>query len=404
MKVSLNNNIYLVSGAVYDCLYDLNAGKLYHMSKNATKFIKFLCCCSEVENMALSQKQIASMHDMIVQGILCTDDIGKCAPIVYAKSSQLETAWLEITQICNFRCVHCYEGKKNKSVMPLDAIQRIIDEFVENEINHIQIIGGEPFLHPDIIEVLSYCVGKFKMFSIYTNASVLPTGILTVLNRLDARVYVSLNSDVEEEFDKVTQTKNRLPVVKRNIDCMRKCGLDITVKSVKMSGVHSSPEYESFYGNFGGYPILVGDASMSQYDDEMLSKKVITKESFRGKLDPQSVMINMQEQYCFRNRIYVDVNGDVFPCAMERRVKHGNILRAPLAKMLDPSIIHTTKDDVCECKKCEYRFACNTCHVDTLSRDFYAKPWFCSYNPNIGEWQQYDVFIKELRSTYMQND
>ena len=86
---------------------------------------------------------------------------------------------IEISSKCNYKCVFCYQTDKSFSdptseymgFMDLKLFKKVIDE-IEGNIPYITFASrGEPTLHPDFIEILSYCKGKFYDIKINTNAS-----------------------------------------------------------------------------------------------------------------------------------------------------------------------------------------------------------------------------------------
>lgn len=89
----------------------------------------------------------------------------------------------------------------------------------------------------------------------------------------------------------------------------------------------------------------------------------------------------------------------VFPCVMERRLKHC-VIKEDSGITVDNSIRYFNKDRVSECSKCEYRYACFDCRPNSLSGDLYEKPWYCTYNPLSGEWEKEDVFIENLKAMW----
>ena len=68
--------------------------------------------------------------------------------------------WVEITDICNLHCRGCYrqrlEGHK-----PLEKIKEEIG-FLKRwrNIDNISLAGGEPVLHPDIVEIVRFITGQ----------------------------------------------------------------------------------------------------------------------------------------------------------------------------------------------------------------------------------------------------
>jgi uncharacterized radical SAM superfamily Fe-S cluster-containing enzyme len=69
---------------------------------------------------------------------------------VETSSHQIEFLWLELTNRCNLRCVHCYadsgpHGYKLDRLVA-DDYRRLIDEARELGCDQVQFIGGEPTL------------------------------------------------------------------------------------------------------------------------------------------------------------------------------------------------------------------------------------------------------------------
>lgn len=68
--------------------------------------------------------------------------------------------------------------------------------------------------------------------------------------------------------------------------------------------------------------------------------------------------------------------------------------------LLKDSIRKFSKDKIRECSECEYRYACFDCRPNSLSGNIYEKPWYCTYNPLLGEWDDEDKFVQELKQRW----
>ena len=96
-----------------------------------------------------------------------------------SETSQMKRCEMIITEYCNFRCPYC-RGLKNEiygerkiKELSLNEIKRNIDLWCENEpLENIRFSGGEPTLHKDIVEIISYAKSKgIKRIAISTNGS-----------------------------------------------------------------------------------------------------------------------------------------------------------------------------------------------------------------------------------------
>lgn len=388
----LNSNIYIIKGATKACIYDLNNKNMYCISNTFADFLLNLDSYKYVPDNIINSN---SVQELVRKKIIVLNDEEKAELIEVEQPIFLEGT-IEITQNCNFKCIHCFEGMRMNKTIPEDEVKSIIDQFCEVGIKKIHFFGGEPFIHPAFCEILYYASNKFDVISVTTNASILNERIERCLKEVKPMILASLHSDIEEEFNRVTNTIGMFNIVNDNIKRMQKLGINCQVRKVKINGIKSTDRYERYWSEYSGFPILLGNASIEQYSEDMLKKKVISSKYFEKKLDVNNVLLNMNYQKCFCKNIYVDVEKNVYPCTMERRIKHGNIGNKDLKDVLDDSIIRITKDQINECKFCEYRYACSTCFVDNRSENPYDKPWFCLYEPSTGKWKEEDAWIKKV--------
>jgi molybdenum cofactor biosynthesis enzyme MoaA len=94
-------------------------------------------------------------------------------------TSQMKRCEMIITEYCNFKCPYCrglsddiYNFRKVKQ-LTLAEIKSNIDLWcLNNPLENIRFSGGEPTLHPDIVEVVKYAKASgIKRIAISTNGS-----------------------------------------------------------------------------------------------------------------------------------------------------------------------------------------------------------------------------------------
>lgn len=77
---------------------------------------------------------------------------------------------LHIIDNCNYSCRHCFAKFGSTAILPLDKWKIIIDNCIENsEVTEFNIAGGEPMIHPNLMEIVKYIVSKGKRCSLITN-------------------------------------------------------------------------------------------------------------------------------------------------------------------------------------------------------------------------------------------
>ncbi len=92
-------------------------------------------------------------------------------------------AWLEVTDICNLHCEGCYRqkltGHKN-----LDELQEEIRFFKRwRNPDNVSIAGGEPLLHPEILDIVAFIAEQGMKPIMLTNGEQLTPELLCELKR-----------------------------------------------------------------------------------------------------------------------------------------------------------------------------------------------------------------------------
>ena len=79
---------------------------------------------------------------------------------------------IAITHRCNIRCQMCYfhQELSNRYVLPFDLYKRVIDAASPRRPCLI-LSGGEPFTHPDLVEMVAYAKSRYLAVQIFTNGT-----------------------------------------------------------------------------------------------------------------------------------------------------------------------------------------------------------------------------------------
>ena len=96
-----------------------------------------------------------------------------------SETSQMKRCEMIITEYCNFSCPYCrgldskiYGDRKTKQ-LSLKEVKTNINYWCKNEpLENIRFSGGEPTLHPNIVEIIAYAKAKgIKRIALSTNGS-----------------------------------------------------------------------------------------------------------------------------------------------------------------------------------------------------------------------------------------
>lgn len=402
MYYHLNELVYIVNGYKYACIYDLLHNKLYHIDLDVVRIIKQAILYNVVykEDRAIISHLLEK--EIIVQKDIRCDKIPSLQE-AYTHTRPIDFAWIEVTNVCNLKCIHCYNEKSNikKRVLSLREFKHIVDELCAFGIKKIQLIGGEPFIIGKLLlfQMMDYLSSKVETFELFTNGTLNTKEDLLYIKAHypNAHLATSLHSYIKEEHERVTQTKGSYNKSLTNIRNAKELQIPIRYVGTLIGCIKVGNELEFGPHSRRDFIRLSGNANLKLYDDNLLKQRIITEETFK--------FVNLKERLdivynenCFSTHIYIGSDLEVYPCPMERRVSHGNLRGAKLKDLLKPSILNFSKDEVEGCKDCEYRYLCIDCRPDSISGNFYEKPWYCTYNPYEGTWMGFDELKKTLKA------
>jgi SPASM domain peptide maturase of grasp-with-spasm system len=92
---------------------------------------------------------------------------------------------------------------------------------------------------------------------------------------------------------------------------------------------------------------------------------------------------------CLNRKVAVDADGNIKNCPSMKE-SYGKVGHTPLRPIVSKpgfqQVGHITKDQVTDCKVCEYRHICTDCRAYTSDGTLHGKPLKCTYDPYKGEW------------------
>ncbi len=93
-------------------------------------------------------------------------------------------SWLEPTSQCNLACDGCYRENITNSHKPLAVVREEIDTFLRlRTVDGISIAGGDPLMHPEIVEIVRYVAERGVKPILNTNGNVLTMELLRELKK-----------------------------------------------------------------------------------------------------------------------------------------------------------------------------------------------------------------------------
>jgi MoaA/NifB/PqqE/SkfB family radical SAM enzyme len=135
-------------------------------------------------------------------------------------------AELEITTACNLRCRHCLQSDYASFFMGTEKARQIIKILANAGVFEISIIGGEPFKHPRISDIIREAHDRGLAVGLTSNGSMITDAHIDTLVGLD-NVSVAISVDgIGKDHDYI-RGKGVFAKVDRTIRHMIEAGIEV---------------------------------------------------------------------------------------------------------------------------------------------------------------------------------
>jgi len=140
--------------------------------------------------------------------------------------THLHTLWFNTGSLCNITCQGCYmeSSPKNDRLAYITAIEvrRYLDEIKAHnmDVHEIGFTGGEPFMNPDIIEILNDCLKAGFNVLVLSNAMKplhhKQEALLSLKERFGDKLSlrVSIDHYIKEDHEKLRGADSWAPMIK----------------------------------------------------------------------------------------------------------------------------------------------------------------------------------------------
>lgn len=400
----INKNIIYVRGVAKGAIYNFNDNNIYWINKESCalidKIMKEKNCLLTFEEM----EYVTKLKDMKLY-----DEAYDIREIDFEGDSdrKLELAWLEITQGCNCRCLHCYQGDEH--IITPDRLQvndwiDIIRQLKMNEISRVVVIGGEPCIHKDVSVILKELADNKIMTTLFTNATLIDDEVFKIIcdNKDCIKLKVSLYGKTAEVHDTITQVKGSFDKLVFNVKKLTEEGVRVDVAVVVMrenqDGIEGIDKFiESLGAYYSKFDVIRNVFGGTQNQHTPTNKELISSVKFRSpkfKADKKRFLDNISQNSCWHGKIAITDNGDVIPCVFERDIIYGNLKQQTLDEIIKSNTVGKywgmNFEYIESCKDCEFRYACKDCRPlgKSVNGNLYQKNPRCCYNPYSGEWEE----------------
>lgn len=274
---------------------------------------------------------------------------------------------LHINSECNLRCKHCYSKKKNTALSKSELFHFFdqLKNSMDGKIIRLDILGGEPLLRDDFIEIIRYAKTKLNPpeIQVYTNGTLINFDkALEMKNAGVNSAIISLHSHINHKHDLITGVEGSWEKTVSAIKACLKAGLETYAFIILFPDtVDFLPEIEAFVNGLGAKTtylsyIMLNGENQSCFGNLQRARDWVINKSEKHKTKTL-LDLKLKKRICtaFINTISIDCDGIVKPCPFVD-LNLGNIKENRLKDILNKSFYNEKLVKLLEtpeeCKKC----------------------------------------------------
>ena len=259
-----------------------------------------------------------------------------------ARLVQPLSAYLELTYVCNWRCVFCYNPRHSdvKGLQTKEWLEVLRDLRSLGTLS-VTLTGGEPMLHPGALQIARAARELWFVVRLFTNGTMIDPSSARILKEESISVETSLHGATAVVHDSATARPGSFSKLIAAILCLLDAGVPISVKTpVTRMNEHELDEMIALVQTWGVPHRL--DPTITPRDNGDLSPLQLTasletrRRLARMEVETGSVVTAVTRveggTNCGlgRTSLAIDPEGNVYPCMQWRHRALGNVRQTRL--------------------------------------------------------------------------
>lgn len=257
-------------------------------------------------------------------------------------SPLIEEVHWELTNHCNFKCVHCYLAPDPRRELSTEEIFRVLDELHLAGALTLTLTGGEPLLRKDFSEIYRRAHGLGFLLNVFTNGSrITPEIVKLFQEHPPQKVEITVNGISKETLEAVTAKPESHEEVFRGIRLLQEGGIFLGLKMNGMTlNAHEVAEVKSFVQSLPHAFFKFDTAIMPRRDHDIAPTKLRlapweVKRIYRSDAEMEAQItedcrttepLSPADRMAFqcsaaRERFHISAWGDLHPCHTVRPLK-----------------------------------------------------------------------------------
>ncbi|MFH1127142.1 MAG: radical SAM protein [archaeon] len=217
---------------------------------------------------------------------------------------QPKSGFLVDTSDCNNDppCLYCRSYKEVSKDKPLTLLEKygVIDQMIDLGVNQLTLTGGEPFLNPNLADLVKYACNRDMKVIIATNGKLLTGEFLSGIDKNKVRIQVSLDS-IYKEINDTLRGEGSYDAAIRALDLCKeydvKSQTSITITGVNLDSIPDTIEDAISNGSLVKLRQMVvigrGESHRELMVDDNELNNLITKyvlnPEYKGRVDIEQV-------------------------------------------------------------------------------------------------------------------
>jgi mycofactocin radical SAM maturase len=297
-------------------------------------------------------------------------------------SAPVNVTW-EVTYACNLACIHCLSdaGPKRTGELTTTQCLRVIDSLSNLNVFQFNIGGGEPFMRPDFLDLMTHAHEKGMVTCISTNGTLVDEEIARRLDNKLVYIQVSLDGPTPASNDPIRGQGSFNKAIEA-LAHLRKRDIDVSINTVLTR--LSFPELDKLVdlaSDFGAKlrvsrfrPSGRGMRSWSQLNlsrDQMIDfshwlsehLSVSTGDSFFSVSTEERRSLGLNMCGACKMTCCISPEGDVYPCAFLQDAEFlaGKLPQEEFSDIWHDSPVFASFREL-EIKSCESCHRFDLCH------------------------------------------
>lgn len=391
----INKDIVYVKGGKRGAIYNFDDGNVYSINEDGCKIIE-----DYIEHPQYSSNSY--LLDLRNKDLISNSFLPRKYEFPKIEKT-INFAWLELTEACNLRCIHCYDGDEHKDnpdeKLSFEEWKEILEELKEQKCKKIQFIGGEPTVYPHFFELLKYAVHIGLQVEIYSNLLLFTEELLTFIKHNNITIHFSIYGSNPKVHDSVTNMSGSFDKTIYWVKRLLENGIKIIPAITIMN--RNQDDYENILNLLKslGIDMRLIAVDTPRSTDKRDVKEIIPTTDIKYISIRTSPNFRTSKSYfdkayqantCLFGKFTIQPNGNVSPCEFSRDIIYGNLKTDSLEDILQSEMLNKfwflDFSKIEGCNSCEYRFACKDCRMIKIKENLYAKNSRCMYDSKNGNW------------------